>query len=207
SYFDEKFLVRQQLNSFDEFIQMSLQRIMEDAPPIDLQVEAQHASGEVEELVLIAQEKMATNTVYVFAKKDSKFAYTGECRSCLENSYPPTSTIWVSMLARGGQGAKKSTICQHIVASLPYIKQEIPINIVFRDLGFVSDRGILEHIIYDFEDPEMMEMGHAVGLVENLALIAYISGDSTPSSILEFLEEWSTESLEEISPAAIAECV
>lgn len=46
---------------------------------------------------------MATNTVYVFAKKDSKYAYTGECRSCLENSSRPTSTIWVSMMARGGQ--------------------------------------------------------------------------------------------------------
>ena len=53
--------------------------------------------------VLIAQEKMATNTVYVFAKKDSKYAYTGECRSCLENSSRPTSSIWVSMMARGGQ--------------------------------------------------------------------------------------------------------
>ena len=46
---------------------------------------------------------MATNTVYVFAKKDSKYAYTGECRSCLENSSRPTSSIWVSMMARGGQ--------------------------------------------------------------------------------------------------------
>nr|KAF6282452.1 hypothetical protein mMyoMyo1_010089 [Myotis myotis] len=49
SYFDEKGLVRQQLDSFDEFIQMSVQRTVEDAPPIDLQAEAQHASGEVEE--------------------------------------------------------------------------------------------------------------------------------------------------------------
>lgn len=51
SYFDEKGLVRQQLDSFDEFIQMSVQRIVEDAPPIDLQAEAQHTSGEVEEPV------------------------------------------------------------------------------------------------------------------------------------------------------------
>lgn len=29
---------------------------------------------------------------------------------------------------------------------------------MFRALGFVSDRDILEHIIYDFDDPEMMEM-------------------------------------------------
>lgn len=48
AYFDEKGLVRQQLDSFDEFIQMSVQRIVEDTPQIDLQAEAQHATGEVE---------------------------------------------------------------------------------------------------------------------------------------------------------------
>ena len=56
------------------------------------------------------------------------------------------------------QGAKKNAIGQRIIGILPYIKQEIPIIIVFRALGFVSDREILEHIIYDFDDPEMMEM-------------------------------------------------
>lgn len=53
---------------------------------------------------------------------------------------------------------KKSAIGQRIVSTLPYIRQEVPIIIVFRALGFVSDRDILEHIIYDFDDPEMMEM-------------------------------------------------
>lgn len=52
-----------------------------------------------------------------------------------------------------------------------------------------------------------MLQGHAVGLVKNLALMAYISVGSQPSPILEFLEEWSMENLEEISPAAIAELV
>ncbi|XP_069140562.1 DNA-directed RNA polymerase II subunit RPB2 [Argopecten irradians] len=269
SYFDEKGLVRQQLDSFDEFIQMSVQRIVEDSPQIDLQAEAQHTSGTIEtppryllkfeqiylskpthwekdgapspmmpnearlrnltysaplyvditktvvkegedpietthqktfigkipimlrstycllsgltdrdltelnecpldpggyfiingsEKVLIAQEKMATNTVYVFQQKDSKYAFKTEIRSCLEHSSRPTSTLWVNMMAKGGGGAKKSAIGQRIIGILPYIKQEIPIIIVFRALGFVSDRDILEHIIYDFDDPEMMEM-------------------------------------------------
>lgn len=35
------------------------------------------------EKVLIAQEKMATNTVYVFSMKDGKYAYKTEIRSCL----------------------------------------------------------------------------------------------------------------------------
>ena len=111
------------------------------------------------EKVVIAQEKMATNTVYVFEKKDSKYELTAECRSCLENSSRPTSTIWINLLGRqGGAGVKKSAIGRRIAAILPYVKQDTPIIIVFRALGFVSDRDILEHIVYDFEDPEMMEM-------------------------------------------------
>ncbi|EGT51955.1 CBN-RPB-2 protein [Caenorhabditis brenneri] len=268
AYFDEKGLVRQQLDSFDEFVQMNVQRIVEDSPPVELQSENQHLGNDMEnpakfslkfnqiylskpthwekdgapmpmmpnearlrnltyasplyvditkvvtrddsvvekvyekvfvgkvpvmlrssycmlsnmtdrdltelnecpldpggyfvingsEKVLIAQEKMATNTVYVFSMKDGKYAFKTECRSCLENSSRPTSTMWVNMLARGGGGGKKTAMGQRIIGILPYIKQEIPIMIVFRALGFVSDRDILGHIIYDFEDPEMMEM-------------------------------------------------
>ncbi|VDO69019.1 unnamed protein product [Schistosoma margrebowiei] len=111
------------------------------------------------EKVLIAQEKMATNTVYVFKQKDSKYAYKTEIRSCLEHSSRPASTLWINMMARGGKdGSKRATIGQRIVAILPYIKQEIPVLIVFRALGFVADRDILEHIIYDFDDTEMREM-------------------------------------------------
>ena len=109
------------------------------------------------EKVLIAQEKMATNTVYVFKKKESKYAFTAEIRTYIENSSRPVSSLWVSQLASGGSGVKKSAIGRRIVATLPYIKQEVPIMIVFRALGFVSDRDILEHIIYDFNDMEMME--------------------------------------------------
>jgi len=51
------------------------------------------------------------------------------------------------------------------------------------------------------ETPE----GAAVGLVKNLALMAYISVGNTPSPILEFLDEWSMENLEEIAPSSIAD--
>jgi DNA-directed RNA polymerase II subunit RPB2 len=45
-----------------------------------------------------------------------------------------------------------------IHTSVPYVKTDIPIIIVFRALGIVSDRNILEHICYDFEDTQMLEM-------------------------------------------------
>ncbi|KAE9548650.1 hypothetical protein FO519_008141 [Halicephalobus sp. NKZ332] len=110
------------------------------------------------EKVVIAQEKMATNTVYVFSTKDGKYAYKTECRSYLENSSRPVSTLFVNMTSKASKNLNKSSMGQRIIAILPYIKQEIPIIIVFRALGFVSDRDILEHIIYDFDDVEMMEM-------------------------------------------------
>jgi DNA-directed RNA polymerase II subunit RPB2 len=34
------------------------------------------------EKVLIAQERMAGNMVYVFTMKDGKYSYKAECRSC-----------------------------------------------------------------------------------------------------------------------------
>ena len=48
SYFDEKGLVRQQLDSFDEFIQMSVQRIVEESQQIELEAETSYREQEVE---------------------------------------------------------------------------------------------------------------------------------------------------------------
>lgn len=43
-------------------------------------------------------------------------------------------------------------------ATIPYIKVDIPIWVVFRALGVISDQDILEHIYYDMQDPQMLEM-------------------------------------------------
>ncbi|GHP02192.1 DNA-dependent RNA polymerase II [Pycnococcus provasolii] len=104
------------------------------------------------EKVLIAQERMSNNHVYVFNKKQpSKYAHICEIRSVIESGNRTPSTLQVKMLSSGSKGGKA------IRTTLPYIKQDIPIVIVFRALGFVSDKEVLEHIVYDFEDGEMME--------------------------------------------------
>ncbi|GJW09267.1 DNA-directed RNA polymerase II subunit RPB2 [Tanacetum coccineum] len=109
------------------------------------------------EKVLIAQEKMSTNHVYVFKKRQpNKYAYVGEVRSMAESQNRPPSTMFVRMLAR--TSAKGGSSGQYIRATLPYIRTEIPIIIVFRALGFVADKDILEHICYDFADTQMMEL-------------------------------------------------
>jgi DNA-directed RNA polymerase beta subunit len=55
------------------------------------------------EKVLIAQEKMSTNHVYVFKKRQpNKFAYIAEVRSMAESQNRPASSMFVRMLSRAG---------------------------------------------------------------------------------------------------------
>jgi DNA-directed RNA polymerase II subunit RPB2 len=50
------------------------------------------------------------------------------------------------------------------------------------------------------ETPE----GQACGLVKNLALMTYISVGCSAQPVLEYLEEWGLESLEEIAPSVVS---
>eukprot|EP01012_Entosiphon_sulcatum_P057824 TRINITY_DN8168_c0_g1_i1.p1 TRINITY_DN8168_c0_g1~~TRINITY_DN8168_c0_g1_i1.p1 ORF type:complete len:1204 (-),score=175.67 TRINITY_DN8168_c0_g1_i1:20-3631(-) len=108
------------------------------------------------EKVLIAQERMSANHVYVFKKpQPSKHLWSAEIRSVTEASFRPASTFCVRMLSATSR-RKGTGHC--IVVQMPYIKQEIPVVILFRALGAVTDRDIMDHCIYNLEDTEMLEM-------------------------------------------------
>jgi hypothetical protein len=47
SYFKEKGLVRQQLDSFNEFVNTTVQQIVEGSPPVEIEAKAQYSSNEV----------------------------------------------------------------------------------------------------------------------------------------------------------------
>ncbi|CAK0786330.1 DNA-dependent RNA polymerase II [Coccomyxa viridis] len=105
------------------------------------------------EKVLIAQERMANNQVYVFRKaQPSKYSFQCECRSVSESGTRNVSSMSIKMLARsGGKGG------QAVRATLPYIRSDVPILIIFRALGLTADKDILQHVVYDFGDTAMME--------------------------------------------------
>jgi DNA-directed RNA polymerase II subunit RPB2 len=105
--------------------------------------------------VIIAQERMSNNHVYVFKKQQPhKYEWTCETRSHVSTGARPTSTFFLQMY---GAGSQNSIDGYQIRSTLPYIRSEIPVVIIFRALGFISDRDILGHVVYDFEDTEMME--------------------------------------------------
>ncbi|MCO5565838.1 hypothetical protein L7F22_019513 [Adiantum nelumboides] len=107
------------------------------------------------EKVLIAQERMAANHVYVFSKAPpAPVTYLAEIRSAVEKGGKTISTMQVKLFSR----AKEKALNNAIRATLPYIRSDIPIVIVFRALGVVPDRDILQHICYDSNDTAMLEL-------------------------------------------------
>lgn len=108
------------------------------------------------EKVLIAQERSAGNIVQVFKKSDGKTPFVAEIRSVVEKGSRLMSGFSIKLYSKG-EGSKGG-FGQTIKATLPYIKSDIPIAIVFRALGVVSDEDILNHICYDRNDTQMLEM-------------------------------------------------
>lgn len=108
------------------------------------------------EKVLIAQERLANNKAFCFEKKPpSKFCWACEVRSHPEQGARPTSTMYIQMYA--GSSNKEATTGNQIRGVIPYVRQDIPVVIIFRALGCVADRDILERICYQFDDTEMMD--------------------------------------------------
>ncbi|PPJ55147.1 hypothetical protein CBER1_05432 [Cercospora berteroae] len=106
------------------------------------------------EKVLIAQERSAANIVQVFKKKGTNTPVTAELRSATEKGTRLISSVSVKLY---NQSAHSAVSGKTIKMTLPLIKTEIPIGIVFRALGIVSDEDILNHIV-DKNDTQMLEM-------------------------------------------------
>ncbi|KAK3674047.1 DNA-dependent RNA polymerase II [Recurvomyces mirabilis] len=107
------------------------------------------------EKVLIAQERSAANIVQVFRKKGSNTPVVAEIRSAIEKGSRLISTMQVKLFDRGA--GTNTNLGRTVKASLPYVKQDIPLVVVFRALGIVSDEDILMHICKR-SDTQMLEM-------------------------------------------------
>lgn len=109
------------------------------------------------EKVLIAQERSAANIVQVFKKPlPSPTPYIAEIRSALEKGSRLISSLSIKLFSKGDNS--RGGFGQTIKTTLPYVKSDIPIAVVFRALGVVSDEDILNHICYDRSDTQMLEM-------------------------------------------------
>eukprot|EP00184_Porphyridium_aerugineum_P002310 CAMPEP_0184699762 /NCGR_PEP_ID=MMETSP0313-20130426/5905_1 /TAXON_ID=2792 /ORGANISM="Porphyridium aerugineum, Strain SAG 1380-2" /LENGTH=1727 /DNA_ID=CAMNT_0027158887 /DNA_START=239 /DNA_END=5422 /DNA_ORIENTATION=+ len=110
------------------------------------------------EKVLLAQERMSANHVFVFKKtQPSKFTYGAEIRSVSEVGNRPSSGFQVKIYNQHSSrsGSNTASGSQLIVATLPYIRQDIPIAVLFRALNVRSDKEIMQYICHSMDDEDM----------------------------------------------------
>lgn len=74
AYFEEKGLVRQQLDSFDEFIQNTMQEIVDESADIEIRPESQHNPGHQPDF---AEVKMV---LFLIAENVERFSVALWCR-------------------------------------------------------------------------------------------------------------------------------
>ena len=109
------------------------------------------------EKVIVAQERMATNFVYVFDKNEqSGYSWQAEIRSNVDGLNRPPSQFSVKI-------SKKNILAKNdlgglITARIPYIKIDVPIVILFRALGIISDKDIMDYITFDENDNSFREL-------------------------------------------------
>ena len=103
------------------------------------------------EKVIIALERQAENIVYCFhpGKTQNKFSHKCEIRSVCENSPYNIKNAEVKLTA------KDITSGKTIKVKIQGMRQELPLFVVFRALGIISDKQIVNSILYNLDDAEV----------------------------------------------------
>lgn len=111
------------------------------------------------EKVIVAQERIALNKLFINKSKDDRYSYEALVRSTSDENplFPKTIKIYVTKdhasYKYTSKGKNKGKIPNSIYLSCPNIKKEIPLFVIFKALGVESDKQILEYILYDLENP------------------------------------------------------
>ena len=103
------------------------------------------------EKVIVSQEKFADNMIYVKKhNKDDIFNFSAEVRSVSEDVSKPIRYTSVRMMAPDS----KYTNLQ-IVVDVPNVRKPVPLFILMRALGVISDKDIIETCLLNIEQNEL----------------------------------------------------
>lgn len=100
------------------------------------------------EKVLIMQDRINENETLVFVPNNNNDGVYAEIRSMSDSSYLPPKTTSLNMVG------KLNHMGRNIRLNTSFLKSEVPVFIMFRALGVISDKEIIEHVVYDMENKD-----------------------------------------------------
>jgi DNA-directed RNA polymerase II subunit RPB2 len=110
------------------------------------------------EKTVLGQERAAENRVYCFnvSKGNNKWAWMAEIKSVPD--FKCISPKQISMMI----SSKNTGFGTSIYIQIPRVKQPVPLLVVFRALGVISDKEICEKIILDIEESKYKKMKYGL---------------------------------------------
>jgi DNA-directed RNA polymerase II subunit RPB2 len=153
------------------------------------------------EKVIISQEKFADNLLYIRKNKaDDVYSFSAEIRSVSEDTSKPIRTTAVKIVA-----PSPSLSNNQIVVAVPNVKKPVPLFILMRALGVVSDKDIIKTcLLTDLDDeiennknpyidlfiPSVHDAYKFFNQQNALEFIAELTKRGTVSSVIEILSDY-----------------
>ena len=146
------------------------------------------------EKTVVPQEKFADNMLYIREVKDDKYLYSAEIKSVSENVSKPIRTLSVKI-----KSPSPSYTFENIEVNIPNVRNPVPLFILFRALGVISDKEIIKMCLLDLEKYESMidlfrpsvhDAGAILTQQSALLYIASLTKYNTISYVLEILSDY-----------------
>ena len=147
------------------------------------------------EKVVIPQEKFADNMIYIRKNKaDDTYSNSAEIRSVSEDASKPIRTTAVKIVA-----PSPSLSNNQIVVAVPNVRKPVPLFILMRALGVISDKEIIKTCLLDLEKnkdyidlfiPSVHDANKIFNQETALKYIASFTKRGTVSSVIEILSDY-----------------
>jgi len=143
------------------------------------------------EKVIVCQEKFADNTLYIRDSVNDLYSHSVEIRSVSEDASKPIRTLSIRILSPSSKLSNNQ-----IVVNIPNVRKPIPLFILMRALGIISDKNIIETCILNLEEnsdyvdyfrPSVHDAGYIFTQEAALKFIASFTKAKTVSTALEIL--------------------
>jgi DNA-directed RNA polymerase II subunit RPB2 len=162
------------------------------------------------EKVIISQEKFADNLLYIRSNKaDDIYSHSAEIRSVSEDTSKPIRTTAVKIVA------PSATLTNNqIVVAVPNVKKPVPLFILMRALGIISDKDIIETcLLTNLDDstennknyyidlfiPSVHDANKFFNQQNALEFIAELTKRGTVSGVIEILSDYFLPHIGEIN--------
>lgn len=106
------------------------------------------------EKVIVSQDRVSYNQTFVYTSKNPKYKYYTECQSVDPTRFGNPKKTSIRFLR---DITSKRAIGNTLHVGIPMLKQEVPLFVLFRALGVMSDKDIVEMCVHDVNDYELVQ--------------------------------------------------